>query len=144
MIHFVCTRKGEMNNFTQIRVGRREKYFGHKTHENLSKLTDLLFKERRDNYFLASILGGSTEYIEEDELDTYLDELIQEKLQDKTIDWETINSYYQERLEYIDSQSSDDDRRHPHRRQDILQVMALLNKYQDQMREHTTDNFCLY
>ena len=58
MIHFVCTRKGEMNNFTQIRVGRREKYFGHKTHENLSKLTDLLFKERRDNYFLASILVG--------------------------------------------------------------------------------------
>ena len=87
MIHFVCTRKGEMNNFTQIRGGRREKYFGHKTHENLSKLTDLLFKERRDNYFLASILGGSTEYIEEDELDTYLDELIQEKLQDETIDW---------------------------------------------------------
>lgn len=37
MIHFVYTRKGEMNNFTQIRVGRREKYFGHKTHENLSK-----------------------------------------------------------------------------------------------------------
>lgn len=133
-----------MDDFTQIRVKRRKKYFGHKTHENLSKLTELQFKERRDNYFLAIILGGSTEYIEEDELDTYLDELIQEKLQDKTIDWETINSYYQERLEYVDSQSSEDDRRHPHRRQDILQVMALLNTYQDQMREHTTDNFCLY
>lgn len=103
-----------MDDFTQIRVKRRKKYFGHKTHENLSKLTELQFKERRDNYFLAIILGGSTEYIEEDELDTYLDELIQEKLQDKTIDWETINSYYQERLEYVDSQSSEDDRRHPH------------------------------
>ena len=133
-----------MNNFTQIRVGRREKYFGHKTHEHLSKLTDLQFKERRDNYFLVSILGGSSEYIKEDELDTYLDELIQEKLQDETIDWETINSYYKERLEYVYSQSSEANRRHPHRCKDIIQVMALLNKYRDQMRENTTDNFCLY
>lgn len=82
--------------------------------------------------------------LHEDELDTYLDELIQEKLQDETIDWETINSYYQERLEFIDSQSSEDDRRHPHRRMDILQVMTLLNTYRDQIRGHTTDNFCLY
>lgn len=79
-----------MDSFTQIRVERREKYFGHKTHKNLSKLTDFNFKERRDNYFIIDILGGSSQYVEEDELDAYLDELIQEKLQDKTIDWETI------------------------------------------------------
>lgn len=133
-----------MEGFTEIRVQQREKYFGHKTHKNLSKLTDFNFKERRDNYFIIDILGGSSQYVEEDELDTYLDELIQEKLQDKTIDWETINSYYQERLEYINSQSSENETLHQRRSMDILQVVVLLATYRDQMRDNTTDNFCLY
>lgn len=133
-----------MDDFTQIRVERRKKYFGHKTHENLSKLTDFNFLERRDNYFIIDILGGSSSYVEEDELDTYLNELIQEKLQDKTIDWETINSYYQERLEYVNSQNSDNNMLYQRRRMDILQVLVILAQYRDQMRENTTDNFCLY
>lgn len=133
-----------MDSFTQIRVEQREKYFGHKTHKNLSKLTDFNFKERRDNYFIIDILGGSSQYVEEDELDAYLDELIQEKLQDKTIDWETINSYYQERLEYVNSQNSDNETLHQRRSMDILQVVVLLATYRDQMRDNTTDNFCLY
>ena len=133
-----------MDSFTQIRVERREKYFGHKTHKNLSKLTDFNFKERRDNYFIIDILGGSSQYVEEDELDTYLDELIQEKLQDKTIDWETIYSYYRERLEYLNSPRSEHVTLHQRRSMDILQVVVLLATYRDQMRDNPTDNFCLY
>ena len=134
-----------MEGFTEIRVQRREKYFGHKTHKHLSKLTAFNFKERRDNYFLIDMLGGSSTMIEEEELANLLDKLVQEKLQDKTIDWDAIDKYYHERLEYIETHPHADNDLQTRRLDDVLEVLVVLATYRDEITANTkNDTFCLY
>lgn len=67
------------------------------------------------------------------------------ELQDKTIDWNAIDKYYHERLEYIDTHPHGDNDLQKRRLNDVLEVLVVLATYRDEITANTkNDTFCLY
>ena len=131
------------------RTEKRKQFFGWEEHPHLSKLSELYYKERRDNYFIIDLLGGDITYEETVAyMLSYIDKLVRENLNNSSIDWENIYKYYQERYQEEISTRIPVTPESPYiqmmvrrRIEDISQVLVILEKYKDQFNEST---FCLY